>query len=270
MASSDFHTSTQVHKVRIVAVYIAIGVAAAILTVSVHADLLSADLPEAEGTDTFLTLDTNTGLEWLDIRLSTSTSYDSLVAGGPIGNFRSLRGRNPITEFARPFRHASLQELLTLYANAGITEVTSDATFSLEKYTAAAALIQLLGEWTECFSNDTELPCEMENVNGIYEPQFNTDYHYVSLLSTCLSDSSTICNSGTFNRAGPYQFGRADTELLLVRNDNVLPGTGHFQVRQTLDTECNGRKRTLNLHGFVHKLSCKKSSSLTVGNHVSG
>ena len=61
-----------------------------------------------------ITLDTATGLEWLDLGFSINRSYDDVSANlGPGGDFAG-------------FRYASAAELITLYTNAGIVNVDTN------------------------------------------------------------------------------------------------------------------------------------------------
>lgn len=92
------------------------------------AALLPADLPEFPDVDQFLTVDTATGLEWLDINLSEWISFNALIGGSTIRS-GSLKDTNPITDFG--FRHATIDEALVLFENAGIPNIDATTTANL-------------------------------------------------------------------------------------------------------------------------------------------
>ena len=77
-----------------------------------------------------ITLDTDTGLEWLDVTLSTNRSYVDVSAEfGAGGDFEG-------------FRYASADELLTLFSNANIPNVNN---YSAANVVPALALVDLVG-----------------------------------------------------------------------------------------------------------------------------
>lgn len=98
-----------------------------------QATLLSADLFETN--DGLLTIDTETGLEWLDITATRGQSYDSVASG--YGGFMSLG-----------FRFAVVSEVSELYSNAGV--IYQQGGYYAENAAGAALLISLIGCTINC------------------------------------------------------------------------------------------------------------------------
>ncbi|NQD36466.1 hypothetical protein HPT27_05460 [Permianibacter sp. IMCC34836] len=71
-----------------------------------HANLISTDF-QADSGDGWITLDTVTGMEWLDVNLTAGQSFDQVRTGDWM---------------RRGFRFATQQELLQLFINAGIPD----------------------------------------------------------------------------------------------------------------------------------------------------
>jgi len=101
-----------------------------------HAELISQD--SAFGVDT-ITLDTDTNLQWLDVDLTANRSFDDVAAQlGPGGEFEG-------------FRHATVDEIMTLWVNAGIPDIlTGEGPPMGDDFTEAnlapvLALIDLIG-----------------------------------------------------------------------------------------------------------------------------
>jgi len=83
------------------------------------------------GIDGFnLTIDTATGLAWLDLTLTTGLSYDDVAAGA--GGF-----------IGAGFSIATTDDVATLFTNAGATNLTGDSLPS--QFASATNLISLLG-----------------------------------------------------------------------------------------------------------------------------
>lgn len=92
-----------------------------------------------------ITHDVISGLEWLDLTVTTNLSYDqiALQLGQPGGLFEE-------------FRHASVAEVQTLYGNAGIQNVPIRDDTSPQQIAAVRNLQNLLGETsTTVFFNNT-------------------------------------------------------------------------------------------------------------------
>lgn len=92
-----------------------------------NAELTSSDYVSGFG-DNQLTIDSQTGLQWLDVNLTINQSFDQIRLG---------------EWYANGFRYSTKSELQTLFKNAG----TPDDNFNLSKtyYFQTKALIELLG-----------------------------------------------------------------------------------------------------------------------------
>lgn len=92
-----------------------------------NAELTSSDYVSGSG-DNWLTIDSQTGLQWLDVNLTINQSFDQVRLG---------------EWYANGFRYATKSELQTLFKNAG----TPDDNFNLSNtyYFQTKALIDLLG-----------------------------------------------------------------------------------------------------------------------------
>lgn len=110
--------------------------ASCLLAVSAQAALVSQD--SEYGVDT-ITLDTETGLEWLDWDLTLGLSFDEVSA--ELGTGGGYDG----------FRFATGDEVAVLWANAGIVDIATEGPIGGEDFTAAnyapaIALVVLLGD----------------------------------------------------------------------------------------------------------------------------
>ncbi len=115
-------------SIKLVAAGLYMAVAAIGLTASpAHALLIEGDL-NAVG-DKLITLDTVTGLEWLDVTATLALSYDA----AELTPFVTSQG----------FRHADLTEVSTLYTNAGVTDQTG--VFAATNFLGAQELLSKLG-----------------------------------------------------------------------------------------------------------------------------
>lgn len=106
-----------------------IAVALTVASASSLAGLLSVDDP-THGVDA-ITLDTDTGLEWLDLTITAGASFDDVSA--QLGTGGTYEG----------FRYASMSEVSTLYLNAGFTD--TDAIYRASDLGAAQLLLGLMG-----------------------------------------------------------------------------------------------------------------------------
>ena len=101
-------------------------------TSAVHASSLISGDDAVFGPDS-ITIDTATGLEWLDWTLSTNRSYDDVSTQfGVGGNYEG-------------WRHATAEEAVVLFQNAGITNIDSDLS---NPRTVVSDLVSLLGDTT--------------------------------------------------------------------------------------------------------------------------
>lgn len=106
---------------------LASAVTALVLSTSVNAALLSLDYVQGSG-DNWITYDTETGLDWLDVTLTVNQSFDEVRTG---------------TWYQRGFRHATMEELQALFQHAGTPDDGFDT--SVTYPTETLELAQLLG-----------------------------------------------------------------------------------------------------------------------------
>jgi hypothetical protein len=102
-----------------------------------HAALVSQDTTWGVGS---ITLDDSTGLQWLDVTLSTGISYSTMLAEQADGGLYE------------DFRYATATEVETLFSNAGIPNINSG---SAANFTPAQALVNLVGNTTGSSPGDT-------------------------------------------------------------------------------------------------------------------
>jgi len=100
-----------------------------LLMVPASAIVIERDLDNPN--DGFLTFDSGTNLEWLDVTLTTGQSYNSVAAG--FGGFIGSGG----------FRFATTDEVGTFFTNAGLLNILGN-NLILDRV-AAEALVNLLG-----------------------------------------------------------------------------------------------------------------------------
>jgi hypothetical protein len=106
------------------------GLVLLISTLVLRADLIQADSPRYG--QNALTIDTATRLAWLDLPFSTNMSYQQVIAATQVGGLFD------------GFRYATVQEVSTLYADAGIPSAGFYPESSSEGQ-SALSLISLLG-----------------------------------------------------------------------------------------------------------------------------
>ncbi|MHA1568878.1 MAG: hypothetical protein ACTSXZ_05365, partial [Alphaproteobacteria bacterium] len=120
-----------------IAVGLCLGIAAVGLTATpAHAFLIEQDL-NAVG-DNLITLDTVTGLEWLDVTATLGLSYNAAEAS--------------LFVTAQGFRHANRDEVSALYTNAGVTD-QSDV-WVVADITGAQDLVNKMGCTQYCGAGD--------------------------------------------------------------------------------------------------------------------
>lgn len=180
---------------------------------AVRAELISQDSPF--GPDT-ITLDTATGVRWLDVDLTADRSFDD-VAGqlGPGGEFEG-------------YRHATVDEIMTLWVNAGIPDIlTGEGPPTGDDFTEAnldpvLALIDLIGI---TLSNQVLILSEGFSVDA---PPGDPALRIVGELNVCISESICPLQGITPNTAlaslGPNQ-DATDVASSLV---------GHYLVQDSL------------------------------------
>jgi hypothetical protein len=103
------------------------------ITGTASADLVSRNLNHPG--DNLLTLDTATGLEWLNVPLTANVSYDAVSAG--FGGYATTLG----------FRYATTADIATLFSDAGVVQgnIWGYWNFGNPYYLASDHLISLLG-----------------------------------------------------------------------------------------------------------------------------
>jgi hypothetical protein len=92
--------------------------------------------------DHYLTLDTNTGLEWLDLTLTNGISYNDVAAG--YGGYTTTYG----------FKIAAQANTVALFADAGLSPVSGTSS-DPSKVAAGTSLIALVGCTTNCSASPT-------------------------------------------------------------------------------------------------------------------
>lgn len=158
------------------------------------------------GGDGFLTRDTDTQLDWLDVNLTANTSYNHIVNGEV--TFSTLLGSNPKN---LGFRHATAAEALILYENAGVPDI--DTSFTFQNFDSVTNLMSLLGP-TYIY------PAGPNTTVGSKGLLFDKSgfWHSVAHLETC-----------PVNVCGEKGIAQVATG---VRNENQFgPTYGHFLVR---------------------------------------
>ena len=108
--------------------------ALALTTTPAHAVLIELDLNAAG--DKLITLDTVTGLEWLDVNATLGLSYNAAEATA----FVTAQG----------FSHANTTDVSTLFTNTGVTDQTG--AFTTGNFPGAVELLAKLGCTNACGS----------------------------------------------------------------------------------------------------------------------
>jgi hypothetical protein len=187
-----------------------------------NAALIAVDLAEIAGADTYLTRDTASGLEWLDVNLTVNTSFSSIAGGAAIANGGALHGLNPLTGagFAsNPFRHATLAEFLTLLSNAAIPDL--DAGFTNANYAPTGDLLALIGN----SSFSTSFVSAAGFLADVVPP---FGQHASATLAICASSHPGCTGAGI--AAGPEFSGQVVTTLTIGAGA-MHPNVAHFLVR---------------------------------------
>jgi hypothetical protein len=129
-----------INKFRAFGIVVGVVALGAVTVTPAQATLIQAnDAAFGVGVDGFnLTQDTGTGLEWLDLTLSTSFTYDDVVGGS--GGF-----------LAGGFSIATGSQVDTFFTNAGATDIVGGQFVS--QFSAASTLIDLVGCTVFCDAN---------------------------------------------------------------------------------------------------------------------
>ncbi len=189
---------------------------ALITPLSANASLISIDLYSSG--DNLLTRDTDTGLEWLDLTETMGSTWNQVVTDDSHGFI------------AQGFYSADITDVTQLFLNAGanyIDEISRDV-----DYTAALALIKLLGCTDKCNYSDTIL------TSGVSEG-------WVGAPGVKVYDS--FAQVSTFSLKGSF----ADYEYSDNTKDDSYPGVGVWLVRSTTVPEPSSLAMfSLGLAGF--------------------
>lgn len=144
---------------------LSICVCALLAPVSGSAALIETDWTNTG--DTLLTLDTSTGLEWLDVPVSTSRSFLNISTEfGPGGDFEG-------------FRHATTSEVLELFLSAGLTDLSGG--WSASNYQPALDLQEFIG------LTSTVFPTTLGSTADVFSPV----YHYAVSLQAMTNPASS-------------------------------------------------------------------------------
>jgi hypothetical protein len=148
-----------------------------------HATLMERDLMNAG--DQLITLDTVSGLEWLDLSKTTGRSYNEvgtqLGLGGIFGGFRQ----------------ATDMEVMNLWINAGIPNIDSIGAFDSANFTSVRDLMAMTG---------------------------NTgDFGYIQIAVGLAEDTSGNSTSPTFMRLDKYDDGSIQEASACFRCGNYDP-----------------------------------------------
>ncbi len=146
-----------------------------------------------------ITLDTATGLEWLDLAFSVNRSFDDVSANfGPGGDFEG-------------FRYATAAELITLYTNAGIVNVDTNV-FEAVNYVPVRNLLDLTGEtW-------------LGTGSGPFAGGFVSDIHPLGGRRVSFYQ---VNNAGTEGRANVITSGREqEGNAITVAGSHLVRATG--------------------------------------------
>ncbi len=194
---------------------------------SVPAALMSADLPELPGLDSFVTRDTRTGLDWLDIALTTSISFNAITGGTAISNGGPLNGLNPITgtDFAgNPFRHATTTEVTSLFQSAAIPAFDLPIPgWATANFAPVETLIALLGGVTG--SPGTDFPFVQGSAADDAAAATEKLGPFIQLCINSTVDDD--CSIG----GGPFGLARALTSGSSIGVDFSDSFRGHWLVR---------------------------------------
>lgn len=158
---------------------LAVGVMTLGLVGMAEAALIEADFSSVG--DKLLTVDTETGLEWLDVTASKGISYDAVLAG--------YNGYTTINNF----RFATSAEYIELITNAGFVTIGEA---KAEYMTIAADLISKLGETDNYLGNTfTDGMLSPFSVGG-YVPRALVANYYLQTLGAAYSSSMHTTSVG--------------------------------------------------------------------------
>lgn len=162
-----------------------------------EAALVEMDL--ATSGDAFITLDTDTNLEWLDLTLTTGHSFDSVMNG--YGGFIDLG-----------FRYAIRNDIVSLYNSAGITPGLHQTGIY---YSNTSNIINLLGR---TYGNDT-----VNGSEGMFKATGDPDdVARIYIRVNHYADSADISSIPTIDTWASNQ-PLSGEGIFLVRDYNPVP-----------------------------------------------
>jgi hypothetical protein len=162
-----------------------------------EAALVEMDL--ATSGDAFITLDTDTNLEWLDLTLTTGHSFDSVIDG--YGGFIDLG-----------FRYATRNDIVSLYNSAGIAPGVNQTGIY---YSNTSNIINLLGR---TYGNDT-----VNGSEGMFKASSDPDdVARIYIRVNHYADSADVSSIPTFD-SWPSNQPLSGEGIFLVRDYNPVP-----------------------------------------------
>jgi hypothetical protein len=163
----------------------------------IETDLLAAN-------DGLITLDTDTGLEWLDVTATVGLSVNDVLGGA--GGWTDLG-----------FRYAGSDELEQLFLDSAAGSTISFYSFTANNFTGASLLVDLLGN----SYSSREFPGSQGFVDPGTPDMFSESYAHASFYQISVSDSTGRFHStqGSFslNQTG------ATIGSFLVREASPVP-----------------------------------------------
>jgi len=181
-----------------------------ILSINTHAALIERDLVQGSG-DGLLTLDTVTGLQWVDITATQGLSNNNLLAGD-----------DPYQFIYNGYRLATLQEVQQLFSNAGVRSFSGEDPEQAKK---TLSLIRLIG------STGTDL--KITGPNDPYDGPATLFYYadkmvepFLAGASLAVSADSTLWYAFTGEGLFDFNFSNPNIGAALVKITPVpLPGS---------------------------------------------
>lgn len=183
-----------------------------------QAALMAEDLLDVAGPDNFITRDTATNLDWLDVDITVSTAFVSINQSGT--TFAVLGGKNPITDFG--FRHATSAEVSTFFSNAMIPVITGD--FTPSNFAPVEALMTLIGPTGAIAS-------VQEFAQAFVSDGPSAGAHFMPFIQRCVG--SVLINLCSLPGAGVNDLGQANPTNGDLPSFFAVNTAGHWLVRDT-------------------------------------
>jgi hypothetical protein len=174
-----------------------------LLALPAAAQLVTVDLFSAG--DGLITRDTDSGLDWLDVPLTTSLSYDQIQAGA--GNW-----------IPTGWRYATEAEVCHLWVTHGSAPSCNSNTPGIPLPAATIALMTQLGTTESIIGGGTST----QRVNGVYDDATAP----ATSVGFARIETSSLISSGIFSRV-------TSTAADGVASNSALATRGSFLVRTT-------------------------------------